>query len=43
MDDVGWFVEGLATYASGQLEGAKFATAREAIEKGNAPKELEKA
>jgi hypothetical protein len=43
MDDVGWFVEGLATYASGQLEGGKLAAAREAIEKGKEPKELEKA
>jgi hypothetical protein len=43
MDDVGWFVEGLATYASGQLAGAKLAGAREAIEKGKEPKELENA
>lgn len=43
MDDLGWFVEGLAVYASGQLDAAKISTAREAIEKGKAPAELEKA
>ena len=42
MDDVGWFVEGLATYASGQLDGAKTKGAREAVEQGKAPAELEK-
>ena len=43
MDDVGWFVEGLAAYASGQLDSVKLASAREAIEKGKAPEALEKA
>jgi len=43
MDDVGWFVEGLATYASGQLDGSKLAAAREAVEKGKAPDALENA
>ncbi len=41
MDSLGWFVEGLAVYASGQLEGAKLAPPREAIEKGKAPAKLE--
>ncbi|MBS1795273.1 MAG: hypothetical protein JSS81_15560 [Acidobacteria bacterium] len=43
MDDVAWFVEGLAVYASGQLESQKMATARDAIENGKAPATLEKA
>lgn len=43
MDDIGWFAEGVATYASGQLEAGKLASPREAIEKGKAPAELEKA
>jgi hypothetical protein len=43
MDEIGWFVEGLAVYASGQLDGSKLASPREAIEKGKAPAELEKA
>lgn len=43
MDDLGWFVEGVAVLASGQLEDDSMATASEAVTKGVAPKELAKA
>lgn len=43
MDDLGWFVEGVAVLASGQLEDDHLAPASEAIAKGAAPKELAKA
>lgn len=43
MDDVGWFVEGLAVYASGQLDDARRREAREAIEKCRSPARLEEA
>jgi hypothetical protein len=39
-DEVGWFVEGLATYASGQLEHGHAARAREAVETGAVPERL---
>jgi len=37
MDDVGWFVEGLATYVSGQLDLGYLASASEAIAEDKAP------
>jgi hypothetical protein len=43
MDDLGWFVEGLAVYVSGQLEHGHKDDARKAISSGKAPVELAKA
>ncbi|MCA8901226.1 MAG: hypothetical protein KDA53_08235 [Hyphomonas sp.] len=43
MDAAGWFVEGLATYVSGQLETSHAGDAAEAIAEGAAPTELESA
>jgi hypothetical protein len=43
MDDVAWFVEGLATYVSGQLELGYLAPASEAIAEGKAPAALSSA
>lgn len=43
MDAVAWFVEGLAVYASGQLESEKLARPREAVERDRAPSQLENA
>ncbi len=43
MDELGWWVEGLAVYVSGQLEGSHRQAAREAIRAGQAPKTLAKA
>jgi len=43
MDDIGWFVEGLATYVSGQLEGSHRYRDRQAIDSGAAPDNLEDA
>ena len=40
MDSLSWFVEGLATYASGQIEHAHQTDAREAVESGQAPTQL---
>ncbi len=40
LDEIGWFVEGLATYASGQLEHSHRSAAKEAIEAGRAPLRL---
>ena len=42
-DAIGWFVEGLATYSSGQLEREHAGRAREAFASGAAPKTLEEA
>lgn len=39
MDEMAWFIEGLATYVAGQL-GGRSLTARQAIESGKAPKSL---
>lgn len=39
-DEVGWFAEGLAVLASGQLETGHLAPASEAVERGLAPKSL---
>ena len=43
LDEIGWFVEGLAAYVSGQLEGRHRGAARKAIETDAAPKKLTKA
>jgi hypothetical protein len=43
MDDLGWFVEGLAVYVSGQLEHGHQKDARKAISTGKAPRPLAKA
>jgi hypothetical protein len=43
MDDLGWFVEGLAVYVSGQLEHGHKDAARKALAAGKAPKKLAKA
>jgi hypothetical protein len=43
MDDLGWFVEGLAVYVSGQLDNSHRDAARQAIAKGKAPTSLAKA
>ena len=40
LEDIGWFVEGLATYVSGQLESAHAGRAAEAIAAGEAPERL---
>jgi hypothetical protein len=40
MDEMGWFVEGLAVLVSGQLENAHRTGASEAIKAGRAPKSL---
>jgi len=37
---IDWFVEGLATHASGQLDSGELAPAREALETGRGPLEL---
>jgi hypothetical protein len=39
-DDVGWFVEGLATYASGQLTPDRIQQVRELVAAGKAPTKL---
>ena len=43
LEPIGWFVEGLAVYVSGQLEGAYLADPREAVLSGKAPTKLENA
>ena len=43
LEEIGWFVEGLAAYVSGKLEGRHRTAARTAIESGTAPKRLAKA
>jgi len=42
-DDMGWFIEGLAVYASGQLAEGHSASAAEAVERGLAPAHLSEA
>lgn len=42
MDAAAWFVEGLATYVAGQLDG-RFSSAKQAIAEGKAPTKLEDA
>lgn len=43
MDDLGWFVEGLAVYVSGQLEQSHKHGAAKALEAGKVPKALAQA
>lgn len=43
VEGLDWFVEGLATFASGQLERSHAARAREAVEKGEGPVGLDDA
>ena len=43
MDDLGWFVEGLATYASGQMAHSHAGDAEAAIAEGAVPADLETA
>lgn len=40
LEDIGWFVEGLATYVSGQLEASHAGRAAEAVASGNGPERL---
>jgi hypothetical protein len=40
LDQIAWFVEGVATYASGQLEQAHAVRVREAVESGKLPSAL---
>lgn len=40
LEDIGWFVEGLATYVSGQLETSHAGRAAEALAEGNGPERL---
>lgn len=41
-DRLDWFVEGLATYASGQLDGDKLASLKKLVAEKNAPQTLDK-
>jgi hypothetical protein len=43
MDELAWFVEGLATSVSGQLDGAHAGDARAALKAGRGPKSLARA
>jgi hypothetical protein len=43
LEDLGWFIEGLATYVSGQLENSHAGRAREAIDGGHGPERLDDA
>ena len=43
LEDIGWFIEGLATYVSGQLEHHHAGRAAEAIEADRAPERLAEA
>jgi hypothetical protein len=40
MDDLGWFVEGVAAYVAGQVDGAHKDDARRALAKGVTPTKL---
>ena len=40
LEEIAWFVEGLATFASGQLSDGRLTRAREALEKGQGPARL---
>lgn len=42
LDDLGWLIEGIATYASGQLTDARVASVKKLVEEGNAPASLSK-
>lgn len=43
LDSIGWFIEGLAVYVSGQLDGPYLANAHEADSLGHVPEQLEDA
>lgn len=43
LEDIGWFIEGLATYASGQLDARHAGRAAEALAAGQAPASLAEA
>jgi hypothetical protein len=43
LEDLGWFIEGLATYISGQLEAAHAGRAAEALSEGEGPENLAEA
>jgi hypothetical protein len=43
LDSIGWFLEGLAVYASGQLKAGYLATAKEALDSARTPAALEDA
>jgi hypothetical protein len=43
LEDLGWFIEGLATYASGQFESSHTDRAREAVAAGVVPKRMNEA
>lgn len=43
LDDIGWFIEGLATYASGQLDSLRMAQVRDLIRQDKAPTRLKDA
>jgi hypothetical protein len=43
LDDIAWYVEGLAAYASGQMERSYSARVHDAVEKGKLPRTLEDA
>jgi hypothetical protein len=40
MDDLSWLIEGLATYASGQLSGQRLSNVRTELKEGHVPKSL---
>jgi hypothetical protein len=40
MDDLAWLIEGVATYASGQLDEGRMTRVRQLVAKGEAPKSL---
>lgn len=42
LDDLAWWIEGLATYASGQLDSARLAGVQDLIRAGKAPDDLQK-
>lgn len=43
LEDIGWFIEGVATYISGQLQTAHEGRAAEAIRQGRSPERLSEA
>ena len=42
-ENIGWFIEGLAVYVAGQLEGVQLAPPIDAIKMGISPRQLEEA
>ncbi|KAA0255096.1 MAG: hypothetical protein EDX89_07325 [Acidobacteria bacterium] len=43
LEEIAWFAEGLATFASGQLDAGRLGRAREAVARGQGPKRLSEA